>query len=264
MEQGVARAKAIGEAISAQSQQRYGIWQKLRLARISLVVLIFLVVASYTLWTNWRIAGWEETLDVVIYPINGDDSIQSEEFISNLDVESFRAIETFMMNEAEGYELPIEKPVAVHLAPEIMSLPPEPPKNRSRLKVMWWSLKMRYWAFKHNTYEDSLDIRLFVIYEAFESTAPRMEVSVGLRKGYIGIVNTSPDEQSQDYTNIVITHEMLHTLGAKDKYDYATLQPNFPEGYAEPEKQPRHPQSHAEITAVRIPESLDSSSIPKN
>jgi hypothetical protein len=51
--------------------------------------------------------------------------------------------------------------------------------------------------------------------------------------------------------NVVIAHELLHTLGASDKYDYASLAPLFPIGYAEPEREPLHPQPLTEIMAGR-------------
>jgi hypothetical protein len=51
---------------------------------------------------------------------------------------------------------------------------------------------------------------------------------------------------------VVIAHELLHTLGASDKYDPQSLAPVFPEGYAEPDRQPRHPQRLAEIMAGRF------------
>ena len=67
--------------------------------------------------------------------------------------------------------------------------------------------------------------------------------------------------------NVVIAHEILHTLGATDKYDLATLAPLYPAGYAEPDREPLYPQSFAEIMAGRyatdedtfeMPEALDS------
>jgi len=264
MEQAVEKAKMIAMMGSMKNRKRYNLRKILKMTRIGLLILVFFAVAVYTTCTNSRIAGWEETLKVVIYPINGDQSEQTEEFISTLDAESFRPIETFMMEEAARYEFWLEKPVTIHLAPEIKTLPPEPPKNRNPFLVMWWSLKMRYWAFRHNTYENSLDIRIYVIYKTIESTIPQMEVSVGLRKGLMGIVSTSPDIKAQDYTNIIITHEMLHTFGAKDKYDYTTLMPNHPDGYADSEKKPLYPQNYGEIMAVRIPKSPDSFSMPKS
>jgi len=264
MEEAVAKAKMIGMMSSMKNKKRYDLRKIFKMTRIGLLVLVFFAVAVYTAWTNSRIADWEKTLDVVIYTINGDQSDQAEEFISTLDTEYFRSIETFMMEEAARYEFKLEKPVTIHLAPEIRTLPPEPPKKRNPFFVMWWSLKMRYWAFRHNTYENSLDIRVYVIYKTIENTVQQMEVSVGLRKGLMGIVNTSPDSKAQDYTNIVITHEILHTLGAKDKYDYTTLIPNHPDGYADSEKKPLYPQNYGEIMAVRIPKSQNSFSMPKS
>jgi len=51
--------------------------------------------------------------------------------------------------------------------------------------------------------------------------------------------------------NVVIAHEILHTLGATDKYDPVSLEPLFPAGYAEPHRQPLLPQSLTEIMAGR-------------
>lgn len=121
---------------------------------------------------------------------------------------------------------------------------------------------MRYWAYRHDTYEDSSDIRIYVIYKALNDKQPKMELSVGLRKALIGIVNSSPDENSDRYTNIVIVHELLHTLGASDKYDYGSLSPVYPEGYADPDQDPLYPQYRGEIMAVRIPTSKSDFSMP--
>ena len=62
---------------------------------------------------------------------------------------------------------------------------------------------------------------------------------------------------------MVITHELLHTLGATDKYDLATNQPLYPEGYAEPDQQPLFPQEKAEIMAGRIPLSETKAAMPE-
>lgn len=51
----------------------------------------------------------------------------------------------------------------------------------------------------------------------------------------------------------VMLHELLHTLGAMDKYDMRTNEPLYPDGYAELDLQPRLPQHKAEVMAGRIP-----------
>lgn len=264
MQEAVAQAKMIGTMSVMQNRKRHTLLRIFKLVRIGLLTSVLIVVALYTTCTHSRISGWEETLDVVIYPINGDQSEKTEAYINTLDSNNFTSIETFMADEASSYNIQLKKPVTVHLAPAIMALPPEPPGNQFPLTAIWWSLKMRYWALRHNTSADASDIRIYVIYKSIKNDLPQLEVSLGLRKGYIGMVNTSPEETYGPYTNIVITHELLHTLGASDKYNYATLAPVHPDGYAAPDKEPLYPQSHGEIMAVRIPSSPSTFSMPNN
>jgi hypothetical protein len=51
---------------------------------------------------------------------------------------------------------------------------------------------------------------------------------------------------------VVLTHELLHTLGATDKYDRTTGAPLVPVGLGDPELSPLFPQTTAEIMAGRI------------
>jgi hypothetical protein len=64
--------------------------------------------------------------------------------------------------------------------------------------------------------------------------------------------------------NVIVAHELLHTLGATDKYDPSTTQPLFPAGFADPEQSPLYPQKFAEIMAGRIPLSESESDTPRD
>ncbi|MGH8187189.1 MAG: hypothetical protein ACREUC_11545, partial [Steroidobacteraceae bacterium] len=64
--------------------------------------------------------------------------------------------------------------------------------------------------------------------------------------------------------DVVLAHELLHTLGATDKYDLANDQPAHPDGYAEPGREPLYPQSVAELMGGRIPLSSDESVTPES
>jgi hypothetical protein len=97
----------------------------------------------------------------------------------------------------------------------------------------------------------------------FTSTVPH---SVGMQKGLVGVVHAFAARRMSGSNNVVIAHEILHTLGASDKYDVESLAPLFPTGYAEPEREPRFPQQFTEIMAGRyavnpsrfeMPQSLD-------
>src|SRR5262249_13663921 len=93
---------------------------------------------------------------------------------------------------------------------------------------------------------------------------PTLPHSTGLEKGMFGFVNVFADRSMQE-TNLVVTaHELLHTLGATDKYDLATNRPSLPSGFAEPDRQPLYPQSFAELMAGRIPISPTEATIPSS
>jgi hypothetical protein len=64
--------------------------------------------------------------------------------------------------------------------------------------------------------------------------------------------------------NVVIAHEILHTLGASDKYDLATLAPLYPIGYAEPAQNPLYPQTLTEIMAGRYAIDAQNSEMPES
>ncbi len=61
-------------------------------------------------------------------------------------------------------------------------------------------------------------------------------------------VFASRDQQGSN--QVVIAHELLHTLGATDKYG-ADDMPRWPDGYGDPAQQPRLPQRRAELMAGR-------------
>src|SRR6185503_825100 len=65
------------------------------------------------------------------------------------------------------------------------------------------------------------------------------------------VVHAFAEDEMTPTNNVVIAHEILHTLGATDKYDPRTLEPFYPIGYAEPDRQPLLPQTLTEIMAGR-------------
>src|SRR5262249_54801397 len=92
----------------------------------------------------------------------------------------------------------------------------------------------------------------FVLYYDPERLT-RVSHSLGLQKGLIGVVSAFASRAQTAQNDVVIEHELLHTLGATDKYDPRTTQPVFRDGYAEPDRQPVVPQPYAEIMAGRVP-----------
>jgi len=97
----------------------------------------------------------------------------------------------------------------------------------------------------------SPDIQIFAIYHRGQAKRALPD-SVGLTKGLYAIANLYADPEAAGSNEIVIAHELLHTLGATDKYDLATGRPLVPDGLAEPGRSPLFPQQYGEIMAGRI------------
>ena len=121
---------------------------------------------------------------------------------------------------------------------------------------------MRYWAWRTPELPGAApDIKLFVVYHD-PALSPTLEHSVGMQKGLYGVVNVFADRAMIGSNDVITAHELLHTLGASDKYDPRTSQPLNPIGYAEPAKYPLLPQTHAELMGGRIPLSATESETP--
>jgi hypothetical protein len=221
--------------------------------RITLLLLMLFFVGMNSWLTQLRSTDWNEPLWVVVYPVNGDDSRVSQRYITDLSPGTFDAIESFLASEAQRHGQQIREPVTIQLAPQVPECPPMPSDNGNTLSVMLWSLKLRYWAWRNDTFKGPQpDVQMFVVYYDPE-THSRLRHSLGLRKGMIGVVNAYAGSSMAQRNNVVIAHEFLHTVGASDKYDMASNQPHYPEGYAEPHRTPLYPQRKAEIMGGRIP-----------
>jgi hypothetical protein len=224
-----------------------------RTIRIALLLIVLVIAAGTTWLTKMRTSSWERPLRVAIFPIAGDNSAQTYAYIKTLEPATFQPIATFMAREARRFGLALNTPVEVYLAPQLYSVPPAPPFGGNAVQVMLWSLQIRYWAWVHADFnKPPPHARIFVIY--FDpQVAKHVAHSLGLQKGLIGVVNAYAADFQNAENNVVIAHELLHTVGATDKYDPDSNEPRFPQGYAEPHRSPLLPQKYAEIMAGRFP-----------
>lgn len=235
-----------------------------RFIRITILLLILFFVGMNSYLTKLRSTDWNDTLWMVVYPINGDGSKRTQAYIDRLSENTYDRIESFIAGEAQRYGQSIDEPVTVRLAPQVSKVPPAPPVNGSTLSIMLWSLKLRYWSYRNGDYDGPQpDVRMFVVYHD-PTVNQSLAHSLGLQKGMIGVVNAFAGRKLEQRNNVVIAHEFLHTLGATDKYNDATNQPIYPDGYAEPGMKPLYPQRKAEIMGGRIPLSDRHSVMPKS
>lgn len=234
-----------------------------RALRISLLTLLLAMIA----WTAWltrlHATDWNRPLWVVAFPINADGSAVTAAYIDTLTRESFAPIEQYLTEQARGYGLTRTAPLEIRLGPRLAKSPPSPPYGGSVLQVVAWSLHLRWWAWRAAGVYDGppIDVRLFVLYHD-PAQSPRLDHSLGLKEGMIGLANVFADRNMAGSNQVVIAHELLHTVGATDKYDPATSLPRYPDGYADPQRIPRYPQIYAELMGGRVPLSESAADIP--
>lgn len=230
--------------------------------RIAILLLILATVAQTAWLAKSRATAWESTLFVGIYPIAADHHETTQRYVGQLKADSFHKIDSFFDEEAKRWGGTILRPVSTAVAPPLTQRPPPPPRNPNPLEAILWSLQMRWWAWRHDSIAGPKPaVRLFVLFHDPEHN-PMLSHSVGLSQGMLGVINAFASQEMAGSNTVIITHELLHTLGATDKYDPATNYPRFPAGYAEPDKQPVLPQSFAEIMGGRMPITASAAETP--
>jgi len=221
--------------------------------RIVILLYILLMVAGYSWLGRARMTDWNTPLYVGVYAINGDGSPASDHYISRLGDSEFQNVADFLSREADRYGIAITEPAYTLIGKPVNDNPPDPPHGSNVIQIAVWSLQLRYWAWRNDKgIALAPDIKMFVRY--FDpANYDRLPHSVGLKEGHIGIVNVFASRKMSGSNSVVMTHELLHTLGASDKYDPETGLPLFPHGYAEPDRTPLLPQRKAEIMGGRLP-----------
>lgn len=235
-------------------------WRKLRI----IVLLMILVTVLKQTWLDKADLDWNDNFNVVVYPINADGTPEVDHYIKTLIRADFEPIAEYFSDEAKRFGLNMRRPMEVQLGARVERRPPVPPEAASALKTIIWSLKFRYYAWKNSPkVAVTPKIRMYLLYYD-PAIHNRLGHSTALSKGRVGYVNLFGSQAYHKKNAVILSHEMLHTLGATDKYDLSTTLPVYPDGYAEPEKSPRYPQDFAELMGGRIPVSDTQAEIPKN
>jgi hypothetical protein len=235
-------------------------WKKLRI----FILLVILAGVIQQTFLDKADLDWKDNFYVAVYPVNADDSAEVGAYIKTLKREDFEPVVEYFATESERYKLGMRHPVEVQLGDVAEKIPPAPPNNGSLLSTIVWSLKFRFFAWNNSPKVPvKPDIRLYLLYYN-PATSPMLSHSTALNKGRVGRVNLFGDKSYAKQNLVILTHEMLHTLTASDKYDLSNTLPIYPDGYAEPEKSPRYPQDFAEIMGGRVPMSEAKAEIPKS
>ncbi len=233
-------------------------WKKIR---VSLLLCILLIVAVDT-WRDMH-QDWTKPIIVLLHPINADGQAATSQYIQQISTDDLSEMVNYLQTQSKEFR---DQPIAFHfqLGRELTTLPPKFPEKKSVLNNILWSLKFRFYAWKQHQGEDcSPSVTLYLNY--YDPKLQKvLKHSTALERGRIGSVNLFASRKQSSSNKVVLVHELLHTFGAKDKYDFTTGQPLYPTGYANPEQQPRYPQQRAEIMGGYIALSESKSKTPED
>jgi hypothetical protein len=220
--------------------------------RIALLLVLLVLVIHHQFNDKARVASWANPLFIAVYPVNAEGGELSQRYIERLEERDFEEIERFIEREGARYGLGLDRPVYVQLGRPIEKSPPPPPVGGNFLQRASWIARMRWWRWRFDN--QGMDPDVIVLARYFEPTNNRrLPHSTGVEQIRIAIANLFASNSMHGGNLVVLAHEILHTIGATDKYNLASGLPIYPEGFAQPELQPLFPQRIAEIMAGRIP-----------
>lgn len=235
-----------------------------KLIRVTILLLVLASVASTFLLQRNVSSDWSGALDIRIIPIVADAKPATLKYVRALEQTDFDNIKHYLIRQAVSYERNLTDGFDFRLSEPIVNIPPVPPSPDSGgLEIAMWSLSLRWWAWRNQADDyHSSQIRLYVLYQDPDAGVA-LAHSTGLRNGLIGLIQARVNNSTAKFHNLVITHELLHIFGAHDKYDLSTGKPIYPDGYAEPDLTPIHPQQAAEIMGRSIPVSANRHNIAR-
>lgn len=238
--------------------------------RVAILLCILFFVVLYAIRdfrSRQARKDWKATLDVAVVLLRAGP----------VDDEAVRAVRARapsladrLGTEMQRYQSGGVRPFTFHvLGPVDLPSPAPEPSGEGVVDLVRHAWAMHRWLDdvdpRAGVEADRYDTRIYVVVRPPASEERSFIEGRSEENGRLGVVNVELDASMADLLLVVTAHELMHTLGASDRYDAAgrTL---IPAGLAEPDRVPLYPQRFAEIMARNrvlapgreaVPESLD-------
>jgi hypothetical protein len=148
--------------------------------------------------------------------------------------------------------------------PVLAAQPPPSSSDDGSLELLSQSWRLWRWTGALDSaahVELGYDSRIYLVLKPARAAGVAVVEGESEFRGRVGVAKADIRVDTVDFALFVAAHELLHTLGATDKYD-ATGRAVFPRGFAEPARAPLFPQPGAEIMARNVPIGPDSERPP--
>lgn len=231
--------------------------------RLALLLAVLIFVALGAWLDRRRSTDWDDTLRVTVYPVDLDAAGAAAPCSAGVEAADFDDAASFLAREAAANGIALDEPVRFRVSHAARQPPPALPADPGPFSIASWSLRLRYWAWRVAA-DDPLatpDVQVFAVYRAGDGRHAAPD-STGLQKGLIAVAHLFCGQDAVAGNAVVVAHELLHTLGATDKYDLRNGLPLVPQGLGDPGQTPLYPQAIGEIMAGRIATGARTAAIP--
>lgn len=255
----------IDVAQCAKCRKSSGVWRRFRHFRIAVLLAVLGFVALGAIHRQRQLRSWITPISVLVFPIAATEDETISSYLETLEESDLAPVEAFFAREAERLDAPTRNPLRLRLGPRLEARPPRMPESGSPLEALLFSLKLRWYAWRAPAgFElEPTDLQVFWVLHAANSDT-MLDHSVGLEGLQVAVVHGFAADDMLGANHVVIAHELLHLVGATDKYEPTTGTPTYPGGYAEPSLEPLYPQTYAELMGGRIPLAAEASKMPKD
>lgn len=238
--------------------------------RVAVLLFVLLLVVLYAVSSSLRRRArtdWTRTLSVaVVVVVAGPVDLETIALLRS----RARALEERLAEEERRWLPSGPRPFAIEVIGPIAAPGPTPELTSDGvLDLLSYTWARRRWVAKVDdagaVEGDRYDSRIYLVARPPAKERVLHVEGASEQGGRVGIVAFELDAQSVDWALFAAAHELLHTLGATDKYDGA-CRALAPQGLGEPSLSPLYPQRFAEIMACgrmvsadaqKAPESLD-------
>jgi hypothetical protein len=220
-------------------------FRRIRIGTLLGVLVATVAWAAGTTWRRHARTYWERPLQVAIVLLTPDGRV---------DAEAWRAgsarLASRLAEEMRRWRGPGEEPFAISVVGPVRwteSVPLSPASGSAGDRLghaveVWRTVRDIDAASGGAT--GGFDVRVYFLGSSRHGEALWYAEGTGARNGEVAFVRGSAGGDLSLPLQ-AIGHELLHTVGASDKYD-ADGHARVPEGLADPERVPRFPQDHAE------------------
>ncbi len=224
--------------------------------RVAILLSILFVVVLYAardLRGRRERKDWNRTLDVAIVLLHVEGAPPVDPSAVQDVVDRAPALAERLHAEAERWRPGMSAPFRFRVfgPVDVASGPPKTDASGA-IDLASHAIELRRWLSdvdpRAGVEPEHWDSRIYVDARRPASTMRTVVEGQSQLDGRIGVVSVELDASMVDLMLFVVTHELMHTLGALDKYD-AAGRTRIPDGLVEPTLSPLYPQRLAEIMA---------------